>query len=116
MQNGYHLLERKNEPVLEYCERIGIPFIAYFPLATGALAAPDSVLARIAGELGLTPAQVAIAWLLHRSPILVAIPGTANPAHVRENVAAANVVLDADQFAAIARIGRKAAMLRGPKP
>ncbi|MEP6864480.1 MAG: aldo/keto reductase [Deltaproteobacteria bacterium] len=116
VQNGYHLIERKNEPVLEYCERVGIPFIAYFPLATGALAAVDSVLARIATELGLTPAQVAIAWLLHRSPQLVAIPGTANPAHLRENVAAANVVLDADQLAKIARIGRKAAMMRAPKP
>jgi pyridoxine 4-dehydrogenase len=116
VQNGYHLIERKNEPVLEYCERVGIPFIAYFPLATGALAAADSVLARIATELGLTPAQVAIAWLLHRSPQLVAIPGTANPAHLRENVAAANVVLDADQLDKIARVGRKAAMMRAPKP
>jgi len=116
VQNGYHLIERKNEPVLEYCERAGIPFIAYFPLATGALAAPDSVLARVAGELGLSPAQVAIAWLLHRSPLLVAIPGTANPAHLRENAAAASVVLDAEQLAKIARVGVKAAMLRGPKP
>ena len=115
VQNGYHLIERKNEPVLEYCERAGIPFIAYFPLATGALAAADSVLARVAGELGSTPAQVAIAWLLHRSPLLVAIPGTANPAHLRENAAAANVVLDAEQLERIARVGRKAAMLRAPK-
>ncbi|HET9993140.1 MAG TPA: aldo/keto reductase [Kofleriaceae bacterium] len=116
VQNGYHLIERKNEPVLEYCERVGIPFIAYFPLATGALAAPDSVLARVAGELGITPAQTALAWLLHRSPLLVAIPGTANPAHLRENVAARDVQLDAEQIAKILRVGQKAAMLRAPKP
>lgn len=116
VQSGYHLIERKNEPVLEYCERKGIPFISYFPLATGALAAPDSILAGIATELGATPAQVAIAWQLHRSPSLVVIPGTANPAHVRENMAAANLRLDAEQMARIARIGQKAALLRAPKP
>jgi aryl-alcohol dehydrogenase-like predicted oxidoreductase len=115
VQSGYHLLERKNEPVLEYCERVGIPFIGYFPLATGALAAPDSILGRVAGELGITPAQVAIAWLLARSPSLVVIPGTANPAHVRENVAAARVVLSSEQFAKIGRIGEKAARLRTPR-
>jgi pyridoxine 4-dehydrogenase len=115
VQNGYHLIERKNDPVLEHCEKLKIPFIGFFPLATGALAAPDSILARIATELGITPAQVAIAWLLKRSPSMVVIPGTANPVHVRENIAAASVQLTDEQFAHIARIGQKAAMLRAPK-
>ncbi len=112
VQNGYHLIERKNEPVLEYCEQHGIPFIGYFPLATGALAQPGSILAHVANELGITPAQTAIAWYLRRSPQLVVIPGTANPAHLRENIGAAHIALTDDQFAKIARVGHKAAMLR----
>jgi pyridoxine 4-dehydrogenase len=115
VQNGYHLIERKNEPVLEYCEHCGLPFIGYFPLATGALAAPDSILIQVARELGLTPAQTAIAWYLRRSPHMVVIPGTQNPAHVRENIGAAGVTLTDEQFAKIARIGPKAAMMRAPK-
>ena len=115
VQNGYHLIERKNEPVLEYCEQHGIPFIGYFPLATGALAAPDSILIHIAKELGITPAQTAIAWYLRRSPHMVVIPGTQNPAHLRENIGAASVTLSDEQFSKIARIGQKAALLRAPK-
>jgi aryl-alcohol dehydrogenase-like predicted oxidoreductase len=115
VQSGYHVIERKNEPVLEHCERAGIPFIAYFPLATGALAQPDSVLAHVAGKFGITPAQTAIAWLLHRSPSLVAIPGTSRPEHARENAAAASIALAPPQFDEVSRVGRKAAMLRGPK-
>ena len=115
VQNGYHVIERKNEPVLERCERDGIPFIAYFPLATGALAAADSVLAHVAAKIGITPAQAALAWLLRRSRSLVAIPGTAQPAHARENVAAASIELTTTQFDEIARVGQKAALLRGPK-
>ncbi len=112
VQNAYHVIQRKHEPVLEHCERVGIPFIAYFPLATGALAAPDSVLARVASRLGITPAQAAIAWLLKRSPSLVVIPGTCNPEHLRENVAAASVQLSDEDYAEIERTGRKAAMMR----
>jgi pyridoxine 4-dehydrogenase len=115
VQNGYHLIERKNDPVIDHCEQLGIPFISFFPLATGALAYSDSILARIATELGITPAQVAIAWLLKRSPQMVVIPGTANPAHLRENVAAASIVLTDEQFERIAKIGAKAAKLRAPK-
>jgi len=115
VQNGYHLLQRKNDPVLDHCARAGIPFIAYFPLATGALAAPDSVLTRVAAKLGATPAQVAIAWLLHRSPNLIVIPGTSRPDHARENVAAAALRLTDEQFAEIERVGKKAALLRQPR-
>jgi aryl-alcohol dehydrogenase-like predicted oxidoreductase len=113
VQNRYHLIERRNEPVLRYCEQANIPFIAYFPLATGALAASDSILVRVAARLGITPAQAALAWLLRQSPLLVAIPGTCNPAHVRENVAAASLTLSDEDLAEIDRIGRKAALLRG---
>jgi aryl-alcohol dehydrogenase-like predicted oxidoreductase len=112
VQNRYHLIERRNESVLRYCEQAGIPFIAYFPLATGALAAADSILVRAAARLGITPAQAALAWLLRQSPVLVAIPGTCNPAHVRENIAAAAITLSDDDAAEIDRIGRKAALLR----
>jgi aryl-alcohol dehydrogenase-like predicted oxidoreductase len=115
VQNGYHLIERKNDPVLEHCEKIGIPFIGFFPLATGALASPESILSRIASDLGITPAQAAIAWLLKRSPSMVVIPGTANPAHVRENMAAGEIMLTDEQFAQVARVGQKAALLRAPK-
>jgi pyridoxine 4-dehydrogenase len=113
VQNGYHVVQRKSEAVLEYCERAGIPFIAYFPLGTGMLAAKGSVLARTAEKIGITPAQAAIAWLLKRSPLLVTIPGTSRPDHLRENMAAADITLTDEQFDEIARVGNKAAMMRG---
>jgi aryl-alcohol dehydrogenase-like predicted oxidoreductase len=115
VQNAYHLIERRHEPVVEHCERAGIPFVAYFPLATGALAATDSIVARVAARLGVTPAQAALAWLLARSPTLVVIPGTTNPAHARENLGAAAVALDDASYAELERIGRKAALLRAPR-
>jgi aryl-alcohol dehydrogenase-like predicted oxidoreductase len=113
VQHTYNVIDRRHEDVLERCERDGIPFIAYYPLATGALAFPDSVLARAAGKLGITPAQAALAWLLKRSPVIVAIPGTQDPAHFRENVAAAQVELTDEQFAELEKIGKRAAMMRG---
>ena len=116
VQNAYHVIERRSDPVIDYCEREGIVFIAYFPLATGALAAADSILGPVAARLGITPAQAAIAWLLHRSPALVAIPGTSRVDHLRENVAAADLRLSPDDLAAIEKVGRKAALLRAPKP
>ncbi len=115
VQCVYNVIDRTHDDVLARCERDGIPFIAYYPLATGALAAPDSILGRIAGELGITAAQAALAWLLKRSKVIVAIPGTSQPAHLRENAAAARIVLTDEQFAAIDRIGRRAAMLRQPR-
>jgi aryl-alcohol dehydrogenase-like predicted oxidoreductase len=115
VQNGYHVVQRKSEAVLERCEQDGIPFIAYFPLGTGSLAAPDSVLTRVAQKLGITAAQAALAWLLKRSKSLVVIPGTSRPDHARENVAAGDVQLSDDAFEEIARIGQKAALLRAPR-
>jgi len=116
VQMRYQVLDRTREVVLERCERGGIPFITYFPLATGALAAPDSVLTRVAQKIGITPGQAALAWLLKRSKLIVPIPGTSNPEHVRENAGAAAVELTDEQFAEIGRTGDKAAMLRGPGP
>ena len=116
VQNPYHVIDRTSEPVLERCEKDGIPFIAYYPLATGALAAHDSILARVAQSIGIAPSQAALAWLLRRSKSIIVIPGTHSPEHVRENVGAASVVLDDEQYAEIERVGRKAAMLRAPKP
>jgi aryl-alcohol dehydrogenase-like predicted oxidoreductase len=114
VQNRYHVIDRGSEPVLARCEQLGIPFIAYFPLATGALAQADSILARVAASIGATPAQAALAWLLARSPSLVAIPGTRQVAHVRENMRALELELTAEQYAAIERVGQKAALLRAP--
>ncbi len=112
VQNRFHVIDRTFEPVLSRCEELGIPFIAYFPLATGPLAGPESILTRVAKDIGITPGQAALAWLLKRSPSIVVIPGTANPDHLRENVAARDIVLTDEQFAAIGRVGDKAAMLR----
>src|SRR2546427_5632827 len=99
VQNLYNLANRASEHVLEHCEKEGIGFIPWFPIATGDLARPDGPLARIAGELGATPAQLAIAWLLRRSPVTLPIPGTSSVAHLEENVAAAGRRLTHAQFA-----------------
>lgn len=115
VQNLYHVIDRRSEPVVEYCEQHGIPFIAYFPLATGALAQRDSILQHVATKLGITPGQAALAWLLKRSPSIVVIPGTQNPEHLRENVAAASIELGDEHYAEIERIGRKADQLRAQR-
>jgi pyridoxine 4-dehydrogenase len=115
VQNLYHVIDRRSEPVVEYCEQNGIPFIAYFPLATGALAARDSVLQHVAAKIGVSPGQAALAWLLKRSPSIAVIPGTQNPDHLRENVAAASLELSDEHYAEIERIGRKADQLRAQR-
>ena len=89
VQNQYNLAYRNYEDVLDYCTRENIGFIPWFPLATGDLAKPHSALTRIAGQLGAQPAQVALAWLLKRSPVMLPIPGTSKVKHLEENVAAA---------------------------
>jgi pyridoxine 4-dehydrogenase len=85
---------RKSEDVLEYCADEGIGFIPWFPLATGDLASPGGPLARAAERLEATPSQVALAWLLHRSPVMLPIPGTSKVKHLEENTAAALLELD----------------------
>jgi aryl-alcohol dehydrogenase-like predicted oxidoreductase len=98
VQNLYNLSDRSAEPVLDYCQREDIGFIPWFPMATGRLARPGGPLQRIADEHAATPAQVALAWLLQRSPVLLPIPGTSTVAHLAENVGAAVIELTPDQI------------------
>jgi len=101
VQNRYNLAERGAEPVLEHCARHGIGFIPWYPLLTGRLAEPGGALADAAARHGATPAQVALAWLLARSPVVLPIPGTSRVAHLEENVAAAALALDAAEVGRI---------------
>jgi aryl-alcohol dehydrogenase-like predicted oxidoreductase len=94
VQNRYNLVDRGSEEVLAYATRENIGFIPWSPLATGKLAKPGSVLERAATQLGATPAQVALAWLLRKSPVMLPIPGTSTVRHLEENVAAALIELD----------------------
>ncbi|HEY6451380.1 MAG TPA: aldo/keto reductase [Steroidobacteraceae bacterium] len=106
VQNRYNLVERASETVLEYCERHGIGFIPWFPLAAGALAKPGSLLDGIARRHRASPSQIALAWVLKRSAVMLPIPGTSKLAHLDENVAAANVQLSEEDFAALDREGK----------
>ncbi len=95
VQNQYNLAHRDSEDVLNYCTRNNIGFIPWFPLATGDLAKPHGVLTRVARQLGAQPAQIALAWLLKKSPVMLPIPGTSKVKHLEENTAAALLNLDA---------------------
>jgi aryl-alcohol dehydrogenase-like predicted oxidoreductase len=106
VQNQYNLVDRKSEAVLDYCEQHNIGFIPWFPLAAGDLAKPGSALSTIAQRLGATPSQVALAWTLKRSPVVLPIPGTSRADHLEENVAAANLVLSDTDFAELDRQAR----------
>ncbi len=101
VQNLYNLTNRRSEAVLDYCQSNELGFIPWFPIATGELAAPGGKLDGVAAELGATPAQVALAWLLRRSPVMLPIPGTSSVAHLVENVAAAGFTLTDGQYAAL---------------
>ncbi len=94
VQNRYNLVDRNSDEVLDYCTREKIGFIPWFPLATGNLAKPGSQLTVIAEQLGAKPAQVAVAWLLHKSPVMLPIPGTSKVKHLEENTASALLELD----------------------
>ena len=102
VQNRYNLVDRASEPVLDYCEHNGIGFIPWFPVASGALARPGGPLDDVCRAVGATPSQVALAWLLARSPVMLPIPGTGSLAHVEENCRAAGVPLTPDQVASLA--------------
>jgi aryl-alcohol dehydrogenase-like predicted oxidoreductase len=93
VQNLYNLTERRSEDVLRHCEAEGIGFIPWFPLAAGDLARPGGAVAEAAAAHGATPGQVALAWLLQRSEVMLPIPGTSSVAHLEENVAAAGLTL-----------------------
>jgi aryl-alcohol dehydrogenase-like predicted oxidoreductase len=93
VQNLYNVGDRQHEDVLEYCERHNIAFIPWFPVAAGELARPGGKLDEIAKRHGSTVAQLSIAWLLHRSAVILPIPGTSSVAHLEENMKAANLAL-----------------------
>lgn len=94
VQNRYSLTDRGSDDVLDYCESQNIGFIPWYPLAAGRLTATGSPLQRMAAKRGATPSQIALAWLLHRSPVMLPIPGTSKVTHLEENVAAAALNLD----------------------
>ena len=101
VQNLYNVANRQSEPQLEACEAAGIGFIPWFPLNTGGLAAPGGTLGEVAASLDATPAQVALAWLLRRSSVMLPIPGTSSISHLEENCTAGGIVLDDAQFEAV---------------
>jgi aryl-alcohol dehydrogenase-like predicted oxidoreductase len=105
VQNRYSLSDRGSDDVLEACERHGIAFLPYFPLAAGRLAQPGGAAAEVADRHNATTGQVALAWLLQRSPNTIPIPGTSSGVHLEENVAAAQLELSADEMAALTSAG-----------
>ncbi|NUU24173.1 MAG: aldo/keto reductase [Streptomycetaceae bacterium] len=105
VQNLYNLATRGHDPVVDYAAGRGIAFVPFFPIAMGAHAGPDGPVAQVAREVGATPAQTALAWLLHRSPTIVPIPGTGSPRHLDENLAALDVALTEQQFARLSALG-----------
>ena len=94
VQNRYNLVDRASDDVLRYCTEHGIGFLPWFPIASGGLAEPGGPVAEVAERLGATAAQVALAWLLRRSSVMLPIPGTSSVTHVEENARAAEIVLD----------------------
>jgi pyridoxine 4-dehydrogenase len=108
VQNRYNLVDRSSESVLDYCTRQKIGFIPWFPLAAGRLASAGSVLDTLAKRYQAAPSQLALAWMLKRSPVMLPIPGTSKVAHLEENVAAVGIELSDEDFAALDRAGRSA--------
>jgi pyridoxine 4-dehydrogenase len=106
VQNLYNLGDRKSEDVLAYCEREGIAFIPWYPVASGDLAKPGGVLDEIAATHEATHAQLALAWLLRRSPVMLPIPGTSSVAHLEENCAAATVQLTDEEYDRLTSAGQ----------
>jgi pyridoxine 4-dehydrogenase len=108
VQNRYNLLDRTSEDVLAHCERNGIGFIPWFPLAAGDLAKPGTTLDATARRHGATPGQISLAWLLRRSRVMLPIPGTSRVSHLEENVGAAGISLSDQEFAEIDRFAKGA--------
>ncbi|MBW4437176.1 MAG: aldo/keto reductase [Pleurocapsa minor GSE-CHR-MK-17-07R] len=106
VQNLYNLVYRQHEDVLDYCERENIAFIPWFPLAAGGLAQPGSTLSEMAARLNASPSQVALAWVLKRSPVMLPIPGTGSVKHLEENTAAAGIQLSDEDYATLDALGR----------
>jgi aryl-alcohol dehydrogenase-like predicted oxidoreductase len=108
VQNRYNLSDRRSDDVLAYCEEHGIGFIPWAPLDAGELAGSGSVLEKLAKEHDATPSQLALAWMLKRSPVMLPIPGTSKVAHLEQNVAAARIELTDEQFDALDQAGKAA--------
>lgn len=106
VQNLYNVSSRKSEDVLAYCEQHGIGFIPWYPIASGKLAEPGGPLDHVAKATGATTSQIALAWLLKRSPVVLPIPGTSSVDHLEENCAAANVSLTDAQFDELSKAAR----------
>jgi aryl-alcohol dehydrogenase-like predicted oxidoreductase len=106
VQNRYNLVDRGSEDVLNYCEERGIGFIPWFPLAAGRLAEAGSILDFVAKAHNATPSQIALAWVLKRSPVMLPIPGTSKVLHLEENVAAVNIELSDEELDSLDREGR----------
>jgi aryl-alcohol dehydrogenase-like predicted oxidoreductase len=106
VQNRYSVTDRGSEDVLDYCEQEKIAFIPWFPLAAGRVSGADSPLREVASQLGATPSQVALAWLLARSPVMLPIPGTSRVDHLEENVAAAGLKISARELQELDRMAR----------
>jgi pyridoxine 4-dehydrogenase len=107
VQNRYNFADRGSEDVLKYCEAHGIGFIPWYPLAAGELAREGSALDAIAKAHGATRSQIAVAWLLQRSPVIIPIPGTSQVAHLEENVKAGEIELTAQEFDTLDQVGIK---------
>jgi pyridoxine 4-dehydrogenase len=107
VQNRYNFIDRASEAALDHCEKNHIGFIPWAPLDAGASARPGSALDAIAHKHNASPGQIALAWLLKRSPVMLPIPGTGKIAHLEENVAAASIRLSDEEFATLDRAGRK---------
>lgn len=101
VQNKYNIGDRAHEDVLQYCEKHGIAFIPWYPVAAGKLAQPGGVLDAVAKKHNATVSQLSLAWLLHHSPVILPIPGTSSVAHLEENIKAADVTLSDDEWAKI---------------
>jgi pyridoxine 4-dehydrogenase len=106
VQNRYSITDRGSDDVLEYCEKEKIGFIPWFPLAAGRVSGSESPTSRIAARWKVTPSQVALAWLLARSPVILPIPGTSKVEHLEENVAAAELQIDANRWQELERTAR----------
>jgi pyridoxine 4-dehydrogenase len=116
VQNLYNLVNRQSEDVVDYCEKHQIGFIPWYPLAAGSLAQPGGLLESMSKRLGATPSQIALAWVLKRSRVMLPIPGTSSVKHLEENVAAALVDLSERDFAELDRKGREAGKSEASRP
>jgi aryl-alcohol dehydrogenase-like predicted oxidoreductase len=106
VQNRFSVADRGSEDVLEYCEKEKMGFIPWFPLAAGRVSGPESAISRIAARWRASPSQVALAWLLARSPVMLPIPGTSKVEHLEENVAAVELKIDANKMLDLDRMAR----------